>query len=166
MRGWAFWVLAALALLGAVGMVALGRRAARAVLCLGLCLLGLAGLYALLDAPFLGVAQVLLYSGVALVLWLAAVDSSGGRGPAPREGDRQPLAKLAGAALLALVAVKALALHAAVREPLPALPEHFGSARRLGVLLYGDYAQVLPALAALLAAAVVSAVLLAKRRID
>jgi NADH-quinone oxidoreductase subunit J len=164
MRSALLWGLAALALLGGIGAIGFGRRPGRAVASLALCLLALAGLYAWLDAPFLALAQLLLYAALALAAWLVALER-GVAAPTP-EGDRQPLLKLGAAALLGLLAVKALALRAAVRPPLPEPPAGFGSARRLGALLYGDYALALAVLGVLLAAALVSAVLLARRRTD
>jgi len=76
----AFWVLAPLAAVGSVMMV-LSRSAVHAALFLAAVMLSLAGLYAAQDAPFLAAAQVIVYTGAVLmlflfVLMLVGVDSS------------------------------------------------------------------------------------------
>ncbi|MGB8650270.1 MAG: NADH-quinone oxidoreductase subunit J [Mycobacteriales bacterium] len=75
-----FWILAPLAVLGAIAMV-LARSAVHAALFLAAVMLSLAGMYALQDAPFLAAVQVIVYTGAILmlflfVLMLVGVDSS------------------------------------------------------------------------------------------
>ena len=76
----AFWVLGPLAAVAAV-MVVLARKAVHSALFLAAVMLSLAGLYAAQDAPFLAAAQVIVYTGAVLmlflfVLMLVGVDSS------------------------------------------------------------------------------------------
>ena len=76
----AFWVLAPLAVIAAIMMV-LSPKAVHAALFLAGVMLSLAGLYAAQDAPFLAAAQVIVYTGAVLmlflfVLMLVGVDSS------------------------------------------------------------------------------------------
>ena len=76
----AFWVLGPLAAIAAVAMV-LARKAVHSALFLAGVMLSLAGLYAVQDAPFLAAAQVIVYTGAVLmlflfVLMLVGVDSS------------------------------------------------------------------------------------------
>ena len=76
----AFWVLGPLAAIAAIMMV-LSRNAVHAALFLAAVMLSLAGLYAAQDAPFLAAAQVIVYTGAILmlflfVLMLVGVDSS------------------------------------------------------------------------------------------
>jgi NADH-quinone oxidoreductase subunit J len=75
-----FWVLAPVAVLASLAMV-LSRKAVHAALFLAAVMLALAGLYAVQDAPFLAVVQVIVYTGAVLmlflfVLMLVGVDSS------------------------------------------------------------------------------------------
>lgn len=75
-----FWVLGPLAAVAAVSMV-LARKAVHSALFLAAVMLCLAGLYAAQDAPFLAAAQVIVYTGAVLmlflfVLMLVGVDSS------------------------------------------------------------------------------------------
>jgi NADH-quinone oxidoreductase subunit J len=76
----AFWVLGPLAAIAAVMMV-VARKAVHSALFLAAVMLCLAGLYAAQDAPFLAAAQVIVYTGAVLmlflfVLMLVGVDSS------------------------------------------------------------------------------------------
>jgi NADH-quinone oxidoreductase subunit J len=76
----AFAVLGPLAAVAAVAMV-LARKAVHSALFLAGVMLSLAGLYAVQDAPFLAAAQIIVYTGAVLmlflfVLMLVGVDSS------------------------------------------------------------------------------------------
>ncbi len=75
-----FWVLGPLSAVAALMMV-LSRNTVHAALFLAAVMLSLAGLYAAQDAPFLAAAQVIVYTGAVLmlflfVLMLVGVDSS------------------------------------------------------------------------------------------
>ncbi|GAA1392414.1 NADH-quinone oxidoreductase subunit J [Luteococcus peritonei] len=65
----AFWILAPIAVLGALGMV-LSRKPVHSALSLAMMMIALAGLYASLDAPFLFVVQIIVYMGAILMLFL------------------------------------------------------------------------------------------------
>ena len=65
----AFWVLASVAVLGALGMV-LSRKAVHSALCLASTMICLAVLYIALQAPFLGVVQIVVYTGAVMMLFL------------------------------------------------------------------------------------------------
>jgi NADH-quinone oxidoreductase subunit J len=68
----AFWILAVVAILAALGVVLLGN-VFRAALCLILCFLVVAGIYVTLSADFLAVVQVLIYIGAISVLIILAI---------------------------------------------------------------------------------------------
>ena len=67
-----FYTFAALTLAGALGVVT-ARHIVRAAVYLLLALLGVAGLYFLLDAEFLAAAQLVIYVGGTLVLLIFGV---------------------------------------------------------------------------------------------
>lgn len=76
----AFWTCAALAVIGALGMV-FSKKAVHSALFVALTMLNLAVLYATLDAPFLSMVQVIVYTGAVMMLFLfvlmiVGVDSS------------------------------------------------------------------------------------------
>lgn len=64
-----FWVIAPLMVLGALGLL-FARRAVHAALAVVVVMIGLAVLYTALEAPFLGVAQVVVYTGAVMMLFL------------------------------------------------------------------------------------------------
>jgi NADH-quinone oxidoreductase subunit J len=65
----AFWILAVVAVAGALGMV-LARRAVHCAVLLAAVMLSLAILYLLQGAPFLAFVQVIVYTGAVLMLFL------------------------------------------------------------------------------------------------
>ncbi|GAA3792513.1 NADH-quinone oxidoreductase subunit J [Sphaerisporangium flaviroseum] len=75
-----FWVLAVVSVAAAFGLV-FSRKAVYSALMLGVVMLSLAVLYAVQDAPFLAVVQIIVYTGAVMmlflfVLMLVGVDSS------------------------------------------------------------------------------------------
>jgi NADH-quinone oxidoreductase subunit J len=64
-----FWILAPVAVLGALGVLA-SKKAVHSALLLALTMLSLAVLYLAQDAPFLGVVQVVVYTGAVMMLFL------------------------------------------------------------------------------------------------
>jgi len=64
-----FWVFAALMLAFGVGVV-LARNPVSSAMCLVMSFLGLACLFFMLDAFFIGIIQVLVYAGAVMVLFL------------------------------------------------------------------------------------------------
>ncbi len=75
-----FWICASLSVLGALGMV-LSRKAVHSALWIALTMINLAILYVANSAPFLGMVQVIVYTGAVMMLFLfvlmvVGVDSS------------------------------------------------------------------------------------------
>jgi len=68
----AFWILAVVGVLAALGVVLL-RNVFRAALSLVLCFLTVAGIYITLSADFLAAVQVLVYVGAISVLIILAI---------------------------------------------------------------------------------------------
>ena len=67
--GVAFWICGPLAVIAAVGLVTF-RKAVHAALSLAFLMINLAVLYAALDAPLMAVAQVIVYTGAIMMLFL------------------------------------------------------------------------------------------------
>ncbi|MFC1918083.1 NADH-quinone oxidoreductase subunit J [Chloroflexota bacterium] len=68
----AFWILAIVAIVAALGVVLL-RNIFRAALSLILCFIAVAGLYITLSADFLAAIQILVYVGAISVLIIVAI---------------------------------------------------------------------------------------------
>ncbi|MFR9749573.1 NADH-quinone oxidoreductase subunit J [Nocardia sp. 004] len=64
-----FWILAPLAVLGALGMV-FAPKAVHSALCLAATMIALAIFYIAEDALFLGVVQIVVYTGAVMMLFL------------------------------------------------------------------------------------------------
>lgn len=65
----AFWILAVVSVAAALGMI-FQRKAVYSALLLAVVMLSLAVLYAVQDAPFLALVQVIVYTGAVLMLFL------------------------------------------------------------------------------------------------
>ena len=65
----AFWLLAPVMILGALGMI-LSRKPVHSALCLATVMISLAVQYAAQDAPFLFAVQIIVYTGAILMLFL------------------------------------------------------------------------------------------------
>ncbi|HEX7743711.1 MAG TPA: NADH-quinone oxidoreductase subunit J [Micromonosporaceae bacterium] len=68
-EAWTFWILAPLALLGAIGMV-WARNAVHSALWLVLTMLCLGVFYVLQAGPFIGMVQIIVYTGAIMMLFL------------------------------------------------------------------------------------------------
>jgi NADH-quinone oxidoreductase subunit J len=130
----------------------------------------LAGLYVLLDAPFVAVIQIIIYAGAILVLFLFVVMLLN----APKEGHPAVIApakgpRRAGAALAVLLAVELLwALVQAARAGggvEGATGSGVSSVATIGHVLYTDYAFPFEVTSVLILVAMVGAVVLAKRHV-
>lgn len=68
-EAWAFWILAPFALLGAIGMV-WARNAVHSALFLVITMLCLGVFYVVEAGPFIGFAQIIVYTGAIMMLFL------------------------------------------------------------------------------------------------
>ncbi|MEV4703587.1 NADH-quinone oxidoreductase subunit J [Actinoplanes sp. NPDC049316] len=68
-EAWAFWILGSLAVIGGLGMV-LARNAVHSALWLVVTMLCLGFLYVINSAPFLGMVQIIVYTGAIMMLFL------------------------------------------------------------------------------------------------
>jgi NADH-quinone oxidoreductase subunit J len=159
-----FYLFAALAVISALGMVLNARNTVAAAMSLVVTMVSLAVIYLLLEAHLVAAIQIMVYAGAIVVLFLFVVMLLNLRGddfpPA-----RARLVRLAGA-LLGLFAVSEILRRSGVFPAPPALPEGFGGYRALGIALYTDYVLLVEMASLLLTAAIVGALILAKRKID
>jgi NADH-quinone oxidoreductase subunit J len=161
----AFWVLGPLAAVAAVMMV-LTRKAVHSALFLAGVMLSLAGLYAVQDAPFLAAAQVIVYTGAVLmlflfVLMLVGVDSSDSLVETLR-GQR--VAALAmGAAFVVLLTGGVYRATSDLEGVGLAEAQPDGNVQALGRLLFTKYVFAFEVTAALLITAALGAMVLAHK---
>ena len=156
----AFGVIAA-CMLGAALLAVTSRSLVHSVLWLAVGLLTTAAMYVLLDATLLGAIQVLLYAGgvITLMLFGVMLTEQGLAVQAPNPSHR----RLPGVALAAIV----FGLIAAViseSEPM-ALPESAAvTARQIGRSFLTDHLLAFESLSLLLLAAMLGAIVIARRR--
>jgi NADH-quinone oxidoreductase subunit J len=164
----AFFFLAAIgALAGAIGTVAL-RNPFYSVLALVCHLLSLAALFLLLRAEFVAAAQVIVYVGAVMVLYLFVVAYVGG-GADPITTAGRP--NLRWVSLLFALALFAELCVAVLGTGLTALGEEgsgwfegYGTPAEIGRLLLTDFLLAFEIASMLLLVAAVGAVILARRR--
>jgi NADH-quinone oxidoreductase subunit J len=159
-----FYAFAFLAVLGAVGMVANVRNTVASAMSLVVTMVALAGIYVLLGAHLVAVFQIMVYGGAIVVLFLFVVmllnveTNEFAR-------SRQRLVKLGSAVAVFLLVTGSWRLFSGFPEP-PPLPEGWGGHRSLGIALYTDYVLLVEVASLVLLAAIVGALILAKRKID
>ena len=151
-------------------MVALVRNIVAGAMSLVVTMVSLAGIYVLLEAHLVAVVQIMAYAGAILVLFLFVIMLLNLRtddlGPS-RPG--QGLIKLAGVGLALATGVLIARLvpsSGAAGTAFVAPPEGFGGYREIGRQLFTTYVVPVETAGRLLLAAIVGAVILAKRRID
>jgi NADH-quinone oxidoreductase subunit J len=162
----AFFAGAIGALGGAIAVIAL-RNPFYSVLALVVHLVSLAGLFLLLYAQFVAVAQVVVYAGAVMVLYVFVSAYVGGTEEPiwePIIGQRALAVLFAGALFVELsIAVLGTALTAVGSEG-PRLPESFGTPEAIGTLFLEKFLVAFEAASLLLLLAAVSAVVLAARQ--
>jgi NADH-quinone oxidoreductase subunit J len=160
-----FYLFGAVAVLGALGMVLNVRNTVASALSLVATMVSLGGVYVLLEAYLVGVLQVLVYAGAIVVVFLFVVMLLNLRRDefAP---SRQRFTKWIGAAVAVGVLAWFFALLRGGFGPAAALPEGWGGYRLVGLALFRDWVLAFELTSLLLLAAMVGAVILAKRRID
>jgi NADH-quinone oxidoreductase subunit J len=160
----AFWIAGPIAVILALGMV-VARKAVHSALCLAGTMVCLGVLYASMDAPFLFVAQIIVYTGSVMMLFLftmmlIGVDNVDSLKETIR-GHRvlSLIAALGVGALLCFVVGNAVLGDSAGLSD--ANTEYGGNTQGLAMLIFGRYVFVFEAAAALVITAALAAMVLA-----
>ena len=158
----AFVIISLVALGSALGLI-LRPNAIHGALFLVINLGSVAALYLMLGAEFLAAAQVIVYAGAIMVLFVFAImiliPGKEESGPDPRRGARIVALPVGGLLLLLLVFVVAARWNAPRGAVVPS-----GSAAAVGRLLFTSYLFPFELTSVLLLAAMVGVMLLARRR--
>jgi NADH-quinone oxidoreductase subunit J len=160
-----FYVFAAIAIAGALGMVLNTRNTVAAALSLVLTMVSLGGVYVLLEAYLIGVLQILVYAGAILVLFLFVVMLLNLRRD-EFSPQRQRVTKIVAAAIGVVVLAQFLQIIQGAFGAPATTSQGFGGYRQVGAALFTDYLLAFEVTSLLLLAAMVGAVILAKRKID
>jgi NADH-quinone oxidoreductase subunit J len=160
-----FYAFGSLAVISALGMVLNLRNTVASAMSLVVTMIALAAIYVLLEAHLVAAIQMIVYAGAIVVLFLFVVMLLNLRDDefAPM---RQWLLKAVAAVVGVLVLAQLLRVITVGLPELPPIPEGFGGYRQLGIALYTDYVLLVEVASLLLLAAIVGALILAKRKID
>ena len=167
-----FYLFGALAVGTSLGVV-LQRNPMHSVLLLIVSFGGLAGLYVLLDAPFSAVTQIIVYAGAIMVLFLFVVMLLNAPQEDAAEWDRshplnRPGARRLGGALAGLLLLELVwaVWHVSTRQESGIKDVAVGnvsSVAAIGRSIFTDYAFPFEVTSILILAAMVGAVILARR---
>ena len=160
---WVVWVVAASALFSSGIAVVLFANPFYSALALIVNLASLAVLYLLLQAEFVAAAQVLVYAGAVVVMFLFVIAYLGGRADAPWAGGPtfQTLASVVAAGAIAAEVVVVIVLRAGDRLSEPArITEGFGSPAEIGRLFLSDHLLAFEVTSIILLVAAVGGVIL------
>jgi NADH-quinone oxidoreductase subunit J len=166
-----FYSFAAVTVIGAL-LVVSQKNPVYSVLSIIMSFFGLAGLYVLLDAPFVAVAQIIIYAGAIMVLFLFTVMLLNAPREDAAEWDRshplyRPMAVRIGAVLAVLLALelgwalsRTSGLAVGVGDENPGISD----VAVMGQVLFTDYMFAFEVTSILIIAAMVGAVVLSKKR--
>ena len=156
-----FWVLAVVAVLGALGVVG-ATKAVYSAISLAITMIALAVLYITLQAPFLGVVQVVVYTGAVMmlflfVLMLIGVDSSESLVETLRGQRVSAIVIGVGFGILLIAGI------GTVSTPAPPTGTGGGNVEGLAALIFTSYLWAFELTGALLITAALGAMVLAHR---
>ncbi len=154
-----FYVIAAITALASVGVVA-ARNVLHAALALAGSLLGAAAVFVLFGAEFVGLVQILVYVCAVVVLFLFGIMLTAPRTGTHRlDNNQRPLAAVASLGLFILLAVGILTSFGGTKLEL----RRAFSTEALGNELFTRWILPFEAVSVLLLAALVGAIVLARR---
>lgn len=163
-----FYLFAALAVAAALGVV-LARSAVRSALALALVFLALAAMYILLNSPFLAVAQIMIYAGAVLILFLFVImvlnprlDIIGARTTAQTVAAIIFTVALGGMVLAAVAGGQLAPATGIYTSEFLSRPEN-GNVQVIGTLLFSEFLLPFEIASVLLLVAIVGAMTLARR---
>jgi len=167
-----FYIFAGVTVLGALAVVT-QKNPVYSVLSIIASFFGLAGLYVLLEAPFVAVAQIIIYAGAIMVLFLFTVMLLNAPREDAAEWDRshplyRPMAVRIGAVLAVLLALQlgwALSRTSGLAGSVAEQPAA-SSIAEMGRVLFTDYMFAFEVTSILIIAAMVGAVVLSRKRED
>lgn len=164
-----FYPLAGFCVFLALGVV-FNTSPINSALCLIAMMLGLAGVFAIQQAHFIAILQVIIYAGAIMVLFMFVImllnlKTDDAENWSMRDGNKY-LSILTGfLALGALYKIICVVGEAKMDNP-ATLTDDFGTTVRVGTSLFTDFVLPFEVASILLLAAMVGAVVLAKTKID
>ncbi|UCZ53012.1 NADH-quinone oxidoreductase subunit J [Bacillus shivajii] len=158
-----FLILAIVAIAGAVCVLGF-KKISHRIVSMAFSFLAIAGLYFLLRAEFIGIVQIMVYVGAITILFIFGMMMTDHRnvsfGGNPRKVHK----------FLSFIAVSGLLgamLYGIISMDLPVNEDHYiGTAESIGLELYGNYIIAFIAVGFLLTAALVGAIVIARKEAE
>ena len=167
METWLFYIFAGIALTAAINVLA-QRRVFYSAVSLIVCLCALAGVYLLLEAPFIAAVQIIVYAGAIMVVFLFTIMLLDPRSARPVPDQSRYLVCLGillGTAVLALLYEF---LNSYRHARIPQLSEEMAGSpltvRNLGESLFTEYLVPFEVTSILILVAIMGVVVLAKKK--
>ncbi|MFZ1987355.1 MAG: NADH-quinone oxidoreductase subunit J [Desulfatitalea sp.] len=157
-----FYILGFGALVSALLLVT-NKRPVAAAMSLILTMLFLAGIYVLLDAHLIAALQIIVYAGAIMVLFLFVIMLLNVEEKAGRLSNRKIALQFVG---ILIVGATLIAVTGLIKIAPAQVADTFGTTKAIGQMLFTDFLLPFEIASILLLAAIVGAVILAKRRID
>jgi len=157
-----FYLLGFGALVSALLLVT-NRKPVAAAISLIMTMLCLSGIYVILDAHLIAVLQIIVYAGAIMVLFLFVIMLLNVEEKSGRLSNRKIALQFVGILIVGstLVAVAGL-----IKIDPAQVTNGFGTTKAIGQMLFTDFLLPFEIASILLLAAIVGAVVLAKRRIE
>lgn len=167
METFLFYLFGIIALLAAINVVRL-RRVFHAALSLIVCLSSVAGIYMLLEAPFIAAVQIIVYAGAIMVLFLFVImllDPFSGGGHRDKMKSLRFCGWILGSAALLLL-VPLLRMYDPSRAPQDVLlpPGGAGNVTRFAETLFNSYLLPFEVTSVVILVAIIGVVVLAKKQ--
>ena len=165
-----FYPLAVLCVLFALGVVINNSPVGSAMSLIGM-MLGLAGIFVLLQAHFIAILQIIIYAGAIMVLFMFVIMLLNLKGEGEdknwRGRDKNLLLTVLSGLLATGVLYKIIEITNAGDFNSPALlPSNFGTVREVGTILFTEFVLPFEVASILLLVAMIGAVVLAKSKVD
>ncbi len=157
-----FYLLGFGAVISALLLVT-NKRPVAAAMSLITVMLCLAGLYVLLDAHLIAALQIIVYAGAIMVLFLFVIMLLNIEEKSGRLSNRKIALQFVG---ILVVGATLIAVAGLIKISPAQVTDGFGTTEAVGKMLFTDFLLPFEIASILLLAAIVGAVILAKRRID
>jgi NADH-quinone oxidoreductase subunit J len=168
MEIWLFYLFAAIALISAVNVLA-QRRVFYSAISLIICLSALAGIYMILEAPFIAAVQIIVYAGAIMVLFLFVIMLLDPFSAGVLTNKRKSLTYLGALLGTLLLTLLYTLLRTFQQSRVPRFADRtsdgYGSVRTIGEILFKEYLLPFEATSVLILVAIIGTVILAKRKI-
>ena len=165
-----FYPLAGLCILFAIGVI-LNNSPVGSAMSLIAMMLGLAGIFVLLQAHFIAILQIIIYAGAIMVLFMFVIMllNLKGKGEDDHWKSRDKnllLSVLTGFLALGILYKIIEITNASEFNPPTLTPESFGTVREVGTILFTKFVLPFEVASILLLVAMIGAVVLAKSKVD